>query len=92
MSGRSGTTGSPSSSPITQCESRSPSTELLRLALTQGYSDGLRVDSGKHVETSFWSGFSAAAGVYMVGEVFDGDPAYVTAYQQYFDGVMDYPR
>ncbi|KAH6619878.1 glycoside hydrolase family 13 protein [Chaetomium sp. MPI-SDFR-AT-0129] len=53
--------------------------------------DGLRVDSGKHVETSFWSGFSAAAGVYMVGEVFDGDPAYVTAYQQYFDGVMDYP-
>ncbi|GAB1311163.1 alpha-amylase [Madurella fahalii] len=53
--------------------------------------DGLRVDSAKHVETSFWSGFSAAAGVYMVGEVFHGDPLYVVPYQQHFDGLMDYP-
>lgn len=55
-------------------------------------SDGLRVDSAKHVETSFWSGFSDAAGVYLLGEVFQGDPLYVTPYQQYFDGVTDYPR
>ncbi|EAQ92507.1 hypothetical protein CHGG_00742 [Chaetomium globosum CBS 148.51] len=38
--------------------------------------DGLRVDSAKHVETSFWSGFSDAAGVYLLGEVFQGDPLY----------------
>ncbi|KAL2199758.1 glycoside hydrolase family 13 protein [Corynascus similis CBS 632.67] len=60
--------------------------------LVSNYSiDGLRVDSAKHVETSFWQGFSEAAGVYMVGEVFHGDPLYVTPYQEYFDGVMDYP-
>ncbi|KAH6649949.1 glycoside hydrolase superfamily [Chaetomium tenue] len=53
--------------------------------------DGLRVDSAKHVETSFWSGFSDAAGVYLLGEVFQGDPLYVAPYQQYFDGVTDYP-
>ncbi|KAK3301181.1 glycoside hydrolase superfamily [Chaetomium fimeti] len=52
--------------------------------------DGLRVDSAKHVETSFWSGFSDAAGVYLLGEVFHGDPLYVAPYQQYFDGVTDY--
>jgi alpha-amylase len=56
-------------------------------------SDGLRVDSGKHVEGSFWSGFKAAAGgMYMVGEVFQGDPNYVAPYQRYFDGMTDYPK
>lgn len=55
-------------------------------------SDGLRVDSAKHVETSFWSGFSAAAGgMYMLGEVFQGDASYVANYQNYFNGVADYP-
>ncbi|KAL2261849.1 hypothetical protein VTK26DRAFT_3169 [Humicola hyalothermophila] len=54
--------------------------------------DGLRVDSAKHVETSFWSNFSAATGgMYMLGEVFHGDPSYVADYQRYFDGVTDYP-
>jgi alpha-amylase len=55
-------------------------------------SDGLRIDSAKHQETSFWADFEASAGVYMVGEVYDGDPAYVVPYQQYMDGVLDYPR
>ncbi|KAK4154020.1 glycoside hydrolase [Chaetomidium leptoderma] len=53
--------------------------------------DGLRVDSAKHVETSFWSSFSDAAGVYLLGEVFHGDPLYVAPYQKYLDGVADYP-
>ncbi|KAK0703832.1 glycoside hydrolase family 13 protein [Lasiosphaeria miniovina] len=53
--------------------------------------DGLRIDSVKHVEQSFWSGFMAAAGVYAVGEVFSGDPAYTAPYQKYIDGVLDYP-
>ncbi|KAL1841488.1 hypothetical protein VTJ49DRAFT_6979 [Mycothermus thermophilus] len=53
--------------------------------------DGLRVDSAKHVETSFWPGFSAAAGVFLLGEVYHGDPSYVAPYQQYMDGVLDYP-
>ncbi|KAG7292338.1 hypothetical protein NEMBOFW57_002373 [Staphylotrichum longicolle] len=45
----------------------------------------------KHVEGSFWPGFSSAAGVYLLGEVFNGDPLYVAPYQQYLDGVVDYP-
>ncbi|KAK4197732.1 family 13 putative glycoside hydrolase [Triangularia verruculosa] len=53
--------------------------------------DGLRVDSAKHVETSFWSGFNAAAGVYLTGEVYHGDALYVAPYQNYMDGVLDYP-
>lgn len=53
--------------------------------------DGLRVDSMKHVETSFWSGFNSAARVYLIGEVYHGDPLYVAPFQNYMDGVMDYP-
>lgn len=38
--------------------------------LVSNYSiDGLRVDSVKHVEKSFWPNFEAASGVYNVGEV-----------------------
>lgn len=53
--------------------------------------DGLRIDTVKHVQESFWPGFNAAAGVYCVGEVFDGDPAYTCPYQSYLDGVLNYP-
>lgn len=53
--------------------------------------DGLRVDTVKHVEKSFWPGFNSAAGVYCVGEVFQGDPAYTCPYQNYMDGVLNYP-
>ena len=53
--------------------------------------DGLRIDTVKHVQKSFWPGFSATAGVYCVGEVFDGDPAYTCPYQDYLDGVLNYP-
>ncbi|KAK3496608.1 alpha-amylase A precursor [Neurospora hispaniola] len=54
------------------------------------YSDGLRIDSVKHVEKSFWPGFESAAGVFAIGEVFQGDPAYLAPYQSYISGVLDY--
>jgi alpha-amylase len=53
--------------------------------------DGLRIDSAKHQEKSFWPGFEAAAGVYMAGEVLNGDPAYVAPYQSYMSGLLNYP-
>ncbi|KAK1757540.1 glycoside hydrolase family 13 protein, partial [Echria macrotheca] len=53
--------------------------------------DGIRMDSAKHVEPSFWAGFRQAAGVYILGEVYNGDPEYVMPYQQYLDGLLDYP-
>lgn len=53
--------------------------------------DGLRVDTVKHVQKSFWPGYNKAAGVYCVGEVFDGDVTYTCPYQEVMDGVLDYP-
>jgi alpha-amylase len=44
----------------------------------QEYSfDGVRIDTVKHVEKDFWSGFVSAAGVYTIGEVWNGDPEYL---------------
>ncbi|KAL2835119.1 glycoside hydrolase superfamily [Aspergillus cavernicola] len=59
--------------------------------LVSNYSiDGLRIDTVKHVQEDFWSAYNDAAGVYCVGEVFDGDPAYTCPYQDYLDGVLNY--
>lgn len=55
-------------------------------------SDGIRIDSAKHVETSFYAGFNSAAGVFAMGEVFNGDPVYLASYQKYMDGLLDYAR
>ncbi|CAK7236002.1 hypothetical protein SCUCBS95973_009458 [Sporothrix curviconia] len=60
--------------------------------LVETYSiDGLRIDTVKHVQASFWPGYNDAAGVYCVGEVLDGDPAYTCPYQDVLDGVLNYP-
>ncbi|KAK9235373.1 glycoside hydrolase superfamily [Lipomyces kononenkoae] len=53
--------------------------------------DGLRIDTVKHVQMDFWAPFQEAAGVYAVGEVFDGDPSYTCPYQENLDGVLNYP-
>jgi glycosidase len=52
--------------------------------------DGFRVDTVKHVQMNFWRPFNDAGGVYMVGEVLDGDPAYTCPYQNVMDGVLNY--
>jgi alpha-amylase len=60
--------------------------------LVSNYSiDGLRIDTVQNVQQSFWPGFNKAAGVYCVGEVDNGDPNYVCPYQNYLDGVLNYP-
>lgn len=53
--------------------------------------DGLRVDTVRHVQKDFWPGYNKAAGVYCVGEVFDGDADYTCPYQEVMDGVLNYP-
>lgn len=53
--------------------------------------DGIRIDTVKHVQKSFWTGFKSAAGVFSMGEVLDGDAAYTCAYQEQLDGVLNYP-
>ncbi|KAH7171371.1 alpha-amylase [Dactylonectria macrodidyma] len=53
--------------------------------------DGLRIDSAKHIEKSFHAPFEKAAGVYTIGEVLNGDPAFTFPYQEEVSGVLDYP-
>ncbi|KXJ91779.1 alpha-amylase [Microdochium bolleyi] len=52
--------------------------------------DGLRIDSAKHVEKSFFPDFGNAAGVYMIGEVFDGNPTNLASWTGSIDGVMNF--
>ncbi|KAM3068104.1 hypothetical protein ACMFMG_011153 [Clarireedia jacksonii] len=52
--------------------------------------DGLRLDTVKHVRKSFWPGFVRSAGVWCVGEVLSGDPDFLSSYQPYVGGLLDY--
>lgn len=59
--------------------------------LVQTYQiDGLRLDTVKHVRKDFWPGFINASGVFALGEVLSGDPNYLSAYQPYTGGLLDY--
>jgi alpha-amylase len=54
--------------------------------------DGIRIDTIPEVPKWFWKQFSASAGVYQVGEVFDGRLDYVSDYQNCcLDAVLNYP-
>ena len=60
------------------------------LVTTYGF-DGIRIDTIPEVPKDFWSEFGASAGVFQMGEVFNGNPAYVGPYQNYVTGVFNYP-
>jgi alpha-amylase len=54
--------------------------------------DGIRLDSTQQVDNAFFKPFqSAAGGMHILGEILNGDPAYVCPYQNYLSGVMNYP-
>jgi len=54
--------------------------------------DGIRVDTTPEVAKDFWKEFNTRAGVYAVGEVFDGRVDYVASYQgSALNGVLSYP-
>lgn len=60
--------------------------------LVQKYKiDGIRIDTVPEVPKWFWSQFQQAAGVYAVGEVFDGDMGYLAGYLGSLDAVLNYP-
>ncbi|KAJ5164584.1 uncharacterized protein N7500_006414 [Penicillium coprophilum] len=65
--------------------------DWVRKFVTDYSIDGLRIDTVKHVQKDFWPGYNKAAGVYCVGEVFDGDVGYTCPYQEVLDGVLNYP-
>ncbi|KAJ6568868.1 GH13 alpha-amylase precursor [Mycena capillaripes] len=54
--------------------------------------DGVRLDTVKHIRRDFWTGFSASAGVFTLGEVLTDDPPYAASYLGAVDGVFDYPK
>ena len=53
--------------------------------------DGIRIDTVPEVKPTFWQKFTEAAGCYSVGEVFNGDLDFVSAYQGPIDGLLSYP-
>jgi len=53
--------------------------------------DGLRIDTVPYINKSFWKDFNDAAGVYTVGEVFNGYMPYVAGYQGSIDALLNYP-
>ena len=40
--------------------------------------DGIRVDTTPEVPMDFWAEYSRSAGVFSIGEVFNGNPQYVS--------------
>ncbi|QSZ35995.1 hypothetical protein DSL72_007119 [Monilinia vaccinii-corymbosi] len=60
--------------------------------LVANYSiDGIRVDGSKQMTYDFFGDFVKAAGVFPLGEVFSGDPKITCDYQQYTEGLENYP-
>ncbi|KAK7744988.1 hypothetical protein SLS53_003222 [Cytospora paraplurivora] len=55
--------------------------------------DGIRLDSALQVNYNFTPSFESASGVYLIGEVFNGNVDLVTSYQnnKYMSGLMGYP-
>ncbi|KAI0815467.1 alpha-amylase [Xylaria sp. FL0064] len=53
--------------------------------------DGLRMDTTQHVEKDFWPNFGKAAGCYLVGEIYNGDPSIFPDWLNYINGTLNYP-
>lgn len=53
--------------------------------------DGLRLDSAKAIEPSFWPDFLGNVGVFAMAEYFDGDPKVFPSLLDSFPGAMNYP-
>ncbi|KAI0376020.1 glycoside hydrolase family 13 protein [Hypomontagnella monticulosa] len=65
--------------------------DWIKWLVTEYSFDGVRIDTVKHIEKDYWPGFSSAAGVYTLGEVFDGNPNYVAGYANLMSGLLNYP-
>ena len=53
--------------------------------------DGIRIDTIMEVPKWFWDKFRSSAGVFQIGEAFNGDIGYVSDYQNHLDSVFNYP-
>ena len=53
--------------------------------------DGIRIDTIMEVPKWFWDEFRESAGVFQIGEAFNGNVDYVADYQNHLDSVFNYP-
>jgi alpha-amylase len=53
--------------------------------------DGIRIDTIPEVPKDFWKEFGNAAGVFQMGECFNGYDSYVGDYQNYVTALFNYP-
>lgn len=53
--------------------------------------DGIRIDTVPEVPKWFWTKFRESAGVFQIGEVFNGNVNYVAGYQGCLESVFNYP-
>lgn len=53
--------------------------------------DGIRIDTIPEVPKDFWSEYGESAGVFQMGECFNGDPVYVGGYQGSVTALFNYP-
>ena len=53
--------------------------------------DGIRIDTIMEVPKWFWDKFRKSAGVFQIGEAFNGNIDYVADYQNHLDSVFNYP-
>ncbi|EPY51305.1 alpha-amylase [Schizosaccharomyces cryophilus OY26] len=53
--------------------------------------DGIRIDTAKHVEKSFYPSFIETANVFTTGEIFHGNPKYAGIYQNYMPSIINFP-
>ncbi|CAD8089379.1 unnamed protein product [Paramecium sonneborni] len=66
-------------------------TQWIRWLVQEFKFDGIRIDTLMMVKTDFWYKFSSAAGVYTVGEVFDGDMNFLRQFVGPVDALLNYP-
>ena len=60
--------------------------------LVQKYNfDGIRIDTIPEVPKDFWKEYAQSAGVFQMGECFNGFDGYVGDYQNYIDALFNYP-
>ena len=53
--------------------------------------DGLRIDTVLEVPKWFWDKFRESAGVFQIGEAFNGNIDYIADYQNHLDSLFNYP-
>lgn len=53
--------------------------------------DGIRIDTIPEVPKDFWSEFGESAGVFQMGECFNGFSGYVGDYQNHITALFNYP-